>query len=187
MIDSQEIPEDILKEAERVLAGFKVTVSGEPQVTVFDYPQWRLLIAFSLLRERRRHETQTPPPATHVEWGDWTVADTDTAREILNYLGYGSDASREPGADRRRDKIAAIIRARIDAATAPAPEKHVTPDAAARLERILRLGRSMKWTPHGAPALDDEDTAVALGELFQIFFQDAVDRALATTEGSTDG
>jgi hypothetical protein len=56
MIDSEEIPEDILKEAERVLAGFKVTVSGEPQVTVFDYPKWRLLIAFSLLRERRRHE-----------------------------------------------------------------------------------------------------------------------------------
>lgn len=67
----------------------------------------------------------TPPPQTHVEWGDWTVDDTDTAREIMNYLGYGSDASREPGADRRRDKIAAMIRARIDAATAPAPEKHV--------------------------------------------------------------
>ncbi len=64
-----------------------------------------------------------PAPAQHVEWGDWTVDDTDTAREILNYLGYGSDASREPGADRRRDKIAAMICARIDAATAPAPEK----------------------------------------------------------------
>lgn len=64
-----------------------------------------------------------------------------------------------------------------------APHQHVAPDAAARLERILRLGRSMKWTPHGAPALDDEDTAVALGELFQIFFQYAVDRALATTVG----
>lgn len=68
-------------------------------------------------------------------------------------------------------------------ATTPPPSTHVAPDADARLERILRLGRSIKWTPHGAPALDDEDTAVALGELFQIFFQDAVDRALATTEG----
>lgn len=67
---------------------------------------------------------------------------------------------------------------------APADQQHMVPDAAARLERILRLGRSMKWTPHGAPTLDDENTAVALGELFQIFFQDAVDRALATTEGS---
>lgn len=66
----------------------------------------------------------------------------------------------------------------------PPPEPIVAPDAAARLERILRLGRSMKWTPHGAPSLDDENTAVALGELFQIFFQDAVDRAIATTEGS---
>lgn len=69
----------------------------------------------------------------------------------------------------------------------PPPSSHVALDAAARLERILRLGRSMKWTPNGAPALDDENTAVALGELFQIFFQDAVDRALATTEGSDNG
>lgn len=76
---------------------------------------------------------------------------------------------------------------RSGSSAAPAPDKHVAPDTAARLERILRVGRSMKWTPHGAPALDDEDTAVALGELFQIFFQDAVDRALATTESSDNG
>lgn len=68
-----------------------------------------------------------PPSAPNVEWGDWTVDDTDAAREIMNYLGYGSDASREPGADRRRDKIAGMIRARIDAATAPAPGNHVAP------------------------------------------------------------
>lgn len=63
-----------------------------------------------------------PPPANHVEWGDWTVDDTDTARDILNYLGIGDDSSREPGADRRRDKIAGMIRARIDAATSPPPQ-----------------------------------------------------------------
>lgn len=40
---------------------------------------------------------------------DWTVEDSHTAREILSYLGIGSDASLEPGADRRRDKVAAII------------------------------------------------------------------------------
>lgn len=61
-----------------------------------------------------------PAPANHVAWGDWTVDDTDTARQILNYLGIGDDASREPGADRRRDKIAGMIRARIDAVPAPA-------------------------------------------------------------------
>lgn len=75
MTDSEEIPEDILKEAERVLAGFKVTVSGEPQVTVFDYPQWRLSIAFALLRERRRHETRTPPPSSHLLASEWTDED----------------------------------------------------------------------------------------------------------------
>lgn len=45
----------------------------------------------------------------------------------------------------------------------------------------------MKWTRHGAPALDDENTAIALGELSQIFFQNELDRALATTEGSDNG
>ena len=50
---------------------------------------------------------------------DWTVDDTLTAREILNYLGIGSDASLEPFADRRRDHVAKIIQKRI-AATPPA-------------------------------------------------------------------
>lgn len=45
---------------------------------------------------------------------DWTIADTDTAAEILNYLGIGSEASKEPFLDRRRDAIARIIRARVD-------------------------------------------------------------------------
>lgn len=85
--------------------------------------------------------TQTPPPSPHVEWGDWTVDDTDTAREIMNYLGYGDDASREPGADRRRDKIAAMIRARIDAATAPAPEKHVAGLDEATKQKLLEALR----------------------------------------------
>lgn len=71
----------------------------------------------------RRIFEAMPAPAQHVEWGDWTVDDTDTARQILNYLGIGDDASREPGADRRRDKIAGMIRARLDAA--PAPQQHV--------------------------------------------------------------
>jgi len=44
---------------------------------------------------------------------DWTVDDTETAGEILTMLGIGCDASKEPGADWRRDKIAKIIRARI--------------------------------------------------------------------------
>lgn len=70
---------------------------------------------------------------------------------------------------------------------APSPQPQAAVDAAARLERILRLGRSMKWTRHGAPALDDENTAIALGELSQIFFQNELDRALATTEGSDNG
>lgn len=45
---------------------------------------------------------------------DWTVADTDTAAEILLYLGIGSEASKEPFIDRRRDRIATIIRKRVD-------------------------------------------------------------------------
>jgi hypothetical protein len=92
-------------------------------------------------------------PAQRVEWGDWTVDDTDTAREIMNYLGYGSDASREPGADRRRDKIAAMIRARIDAATAPSPEKHVLGLSDAQVDAVLHLVESrlcIIWPKIGA-------------------------------------
>jgi hypothetical protein len=54
----------------------------------------------------------SPPPAEPsapvAEPGDWTVSDTELARDILCYLGIGSDASLEPG-DRRRDRIAAMI------------------------------------------------------------------------------
>ncbi len=45
---------------------------------------------------------------------DWTVADTDTAAAILLHLGIGSEASKEPFIDSRRDAIAQIIRARVD-------------------------------------------------------------------------
>lgn len=46
---------------------------------------------------------------------DWTVSDTETAGVILNYLGRGQEASKDPYIDPRRDHIARIIRARIDA------------------------------------------------------------------------
>jgi hypothetical protein len=59
---------------------------------------------------------------------DWTVSDTETAGVILDYLGNGQDASKEPGADRRRDKIAGIIRARIDEATSHAQNSKDSPD-----------------------------------------------------------
>lgn len=56
---------------------------------------------------------------------DWTVSASETAREVLNYLGTGSDPSLEPGADRRRDNVAKIITKHFDAlaaAPASAPE-----------------------------------------------------------------
>ena len=59
------------------------------------------------------------PPVSEDAVDDWTVDDSLTSREILHYLGIGSDASLEPG-DRRRDKIARMIRARIDAALSAA-------------------------------------------------------------------
>ncbi len=46
---------------------------------------------------------------------DWSVDDTITARDILDYLGIGSSASLEPG-DRRRDDIACMIAKRVAAA-----------------------------------------------------------------------
>lgn len=96
-------PETRLAEAERILSD-----------ALHDRNNWR----FEAARFLPSPFGGASPPVTHVEWGDWTVDDTDTAREILNYLGIGADASREPGADRRRDKIAEMIRARIDVAIA---------------------------------------------------------------------
>lgn len=49
------------------------------------------------------------PGVTVKSAGDWTVSDSEAARAILNYLGIGDDPSLEPGADRRRDKVAALI------------------------------------------------------------------------------
>nr|WP_250808449.1 hypothetical protein [Neorhizobium tomejilense] len=54
-------------------------------------------------------------PTTQSQ-GDWTVSDTETAGFILDYLGIGQDASKEPTADRRRDRIAGMIRGRLDTA-----------------------------------------------------------------------
>lgn len=52
-------------------------------------------------------------------------------------------------------------------------EFHVEPAIAARLNRLMRLGRGMKWTDYGVPALDDAGTKAALEEMFEIFFYDA--------------
>lgn len=48
---------------------------------------------------------------------DWTVDTSVLAGRILSYLGIGSDCSLDPGADRRRDKIAAMITAWSEART----------------------------------------------------------------------
>lgn len=64
-------------------------------------------IAKALMKER---ESASLPD-------DWTVSDTETAGVILNYLGRGQEASKDPYIDPRRDHIARIIRARIDAAS----------------------------------------------------------------------
>ena len=61
----------------------------------------------------------SPPLAEPTDMtADWTVADTELARDILSYLGIGSDVSLEPG-DRRRDHIAAMIYADRERRTRP--------------------------------------------------------------------
>lgn len=51
-----------------------------------------------------------------IDWtDDYTVSDSEVAGNILHYLGFAVDPSLEPSADRRRDKIARMIRAAIDA------------------------------------------------------------------------
>jgi hypothetical protein len=59
-----------------------------------------------------------PPKWMHPTPDDWTLDDTATADEILLLLGEPGSASKEPGADWKRDRIASIIRGRTDAAVA---------------------------------------------------------------------
>lgn len=47
--------------------------------------------------------------AKEAERADWTVDDSVVAGRILTNLGFSVDASLEPFADQRRDRIAAII------------------------------------------------------------------------------
>jgi hypothetical protein len=54
--------------------------------------------------------------AFEARMDDWTASDTETAEAILDFLGIGRSASREPGADWRRDRIAQMFRARNDRA-----------------------------------------------------------------------
>lgn len=66
-----------------------------------------------------------PLPDAPAEPANWPLDDTDTAGRILDYLGIGHEASREPGADRHRDRIAAMICADREArakAAEPAPQ-----------------------------------------------------------------
>lgn len=47
---------------------------------------------------------------------DYCVSDTEVAGKILRCLGFAVEPSLEPGADWRRDRVAQLIRAAIDAA-----------------------------------------------------------------------
>ena len=60
---------------------------------------------------------------------DWTVLDTETAGMILNYLGRGQEASKDPYIDPRRDHIARIIRGHVD--TEVLARLQVTPEVIA--------------------------------------------------------
>ena len=91
-----------------------------------------------MLIDRIRSALVATPPAGG---DDWTVDDTLTAREILDYLGIGSDASLEPYADRRRDAVAKIIQKRI-VATPPA-EQH--PDDIAVDCFAAAMKAKLKW------------------------------------------
>lgn len=70
----------------------------------------------SLVVRPARPVRPAPQAYEHPMPDDWNLDDTATADEILLLLGIGSDASKEPGADWRRDRIAAIIRKRTDEA-----------------------------------------------------------------------
>lgn len=58
------------------------------------------------------------PRWPHPAPDDWTLDDTATADEILLLLGEPGSASKEPGADWKRDRLAQIVRNRVDAAVA---------------------------------------------------------------------
>jgi hypothetical protein len=61
----------------------------------------------------KRIEPKTLGEAAHGE--DFTVSDSEAAEMILRYLGFAVEPSLEPYMDRKRDRIARMIRAAIDA------------------------------------------------------------------------
>ncbi|MBU2791923.1 hypothetical protein HAQ01_00495, partial [Acidithiobacillus thiooxidans] len=54
-------------------------------------------------------------PNTHASTDDYTVSDSEVAESILRYLGFAVEPSLEPYVDRKRDHVAQIVRAAIDA------------------------------------------------------------------------
>ena len=53
---------------------------------------------------------------------DWPVSALELAERIMTKLGHAPDASKEPGADRRRDNICALVGTVVDRATAAEAE-----------------------------------------------------------------
>lgn len=93
---------------------------------------------------------------------DWTVSASETAREVLNYLGIGSEASLEPGADRRRDNVAKIIARHFDAAV-PGEDGWKPIDAEAKSgNRILAIENYQRasWDDEGNETLHQEEANV---------------------------
>ncbi|MDW9650837.1 hypothetical protein GOB33_22395 [Sinorhizobium meliloti] len=68
-----------------------------------------------------------PEAGEGVDWGQKSF---DTATEILTYLGIGTEASGDPGIDRRRDRICRIIETAL---STPADT-----EAAAEIDRLRR-------------------------------------------------
>ncbi len=62
------------------------------------------------VRERPLRQARAAIQAVQ-EAQDWTVDASVLAGQILNYLGIGTDASLEPYADRRRDRVARMLTA----------------------------------------------------------------------------
>ena len=67
------------------------------------------------LRARFLVSQKPEKPEAHAFTDDYTVSDSEVAGSILCYLGFAVEPSLEPYADRRRDRVAQIIRAAIDA------------------------------------------------------------------------
>jgi hypothetical protein len=114
------------------------------------------------------------------ELRDFGGSAVETAGRILEFLGIGQDASKEPGTDRRRDRLAAWIdkAAEARATAAEAERDRLARTIGHRDRRIARLVEAMEFArSKGVVFPADSEPPVVLSDAARAALSTAKERA----------